>query len=261
MTHHLHDTFTSGLDPAWNPNEIGGGVVSTEGGQLRLYNPPKTDRYANAQISDYRYGDFDFAWTPPVHMTVTTHAGQSADHMVGTAGFGFWNHPFSPDTRRLRLPSAIWYFFAAPPNNLRLAHGVSGHGWKAITLDTTRPRALALAPFAPPAALLMNIPPIYDVLYPPIQRALRIAEKALDARLLSERHTYTIDWRTDGASFIIDGEAVLETPYSPKGALGFVTWIDNQYAVVTPQGRFAHGVTPLVHSQNLIIEEIIIHGA
>ena len=35
--------------------------------------------------------------------------------------------------------------------------------------------------------------------------------------LLAERHTYTLDWRQDGAIFAVDGAAVLETPYAPRG--------------------------------------------
>ncbi len=257
MNQHLHDTFSEGISPQWEITRTGGSALLIKDARLFLCNLPTSATYANAQITDYRYSAFDFAWEPPVRLTVTASSGQPADQMIGTAGFGFWNHPFSPDSRRLpRLPRALWFFFSAPPNDMRLAHGAPGHGWKAATIDATRPRAWSLIPFAPPAALLMNIPPLYDALYPPIQRALGIAEQPLDPALMTERHTYTIDWQPASVTFAIDGSTVLHTSHSPRGKLGFVAWIDNQYAVVTPQGRFAFGRTPVTQAQSLILEEV-----
>ncbi|MEP7293095.1 MAG: hypothetical protein ABI835_15035, partial [Chloroflexota bacterium] len=215
--------------------------------------------YSNAQIADYSYARFDFRWKPPLRLTVTAWASGGAETLRGTAGFGFWNHPFSPDARRLpRLPQAIWWFFAAPPSHMALAYDVPGHGWKAATLDAARPAAWALAPLALPAALLMRAPRIYKRLYPAIQRRLRIGERLLDDRLLAERHSYTIEWRQEHAVFAVDGAVVLETPFAPRGAAGFVAWIDNQYAVVTPQGRLGFGIVPVERAQSLVLERIII---
>jgi hypothetical protein len=191
-------------------------------------------------------------------MTVTAWAASPVDHLRGTAGFGFWNHPFSPDSRRLRLPQAIWFFFAAPPSDMRLARGVPGHGWKAATIDAARSAAAALAPLAIPAALLMRIPALYARLYPRIQQALKIDETLLDPALLAARHTYTLDWRRDGATFAVDGDVALETPHSPRGPAGFVAWIDNQYAVVTPQGNLRFGVVPVEQEQSLVLEHVVI---
>ena len=119
-------------------------------------------------------------------MTVTAWASAPADQLRGTAGFGFWNHPFSPDVRRLpRLPRAIWFFFAAPPSNMALAYGVPGFGWKAATIDATRPGALALAPFGLPAILLMRRESLYAKLWRVIQRRLNIGEHLLANALLA----------------------------------------------------------------------------
>jgi hypothetical protein len=139
---------------------------------------------------------------------------------------------------------------------MRLAFGVAGHGWKAATLDATRPRAWTLAPFAPLAVLLMRVPAVYRRLYPIIQRRVGIAEAALDPALLSAWHSYRIDWRTDGATFAVDDRVVLETPDAPRGACGLIAWIDCQYAVVHPTGRIGFGVVPLRAAQTLMIESI-----
>jgi hypothetical protein len=40
----------------------------------------------------------------------------------------------------------------------------------------------------------------------------------------------------------VDGAEVLRAPNPPRGPLGFVAWVDNQYAIATPEGRFGFGV-------------------
>lgn len=257
---HLYEHLwgNRGLNPRWIVTEVGRGTVTESNGSLMLRVAGGYSGYSNAQITDYAdgAGRLGFAWTPPLKLTVTAYA---VGDPRGTAGFGFWNHPFSPDMRGLpRLPRAIWWFFGSPPNDMRLAEGVPGHGWKAATIDATRPAALALAPFALPAVLVMRIPAIYVRLWRVIQRRLRISEKLLDPTLPRERHTYMLDWRADGAAFAVDGQIVHETPYAPRGHCGFVAWIDNQYAVVTPQGRFGFGIVPVERDQTLVLEDIVI---
>ncbi len=252
----IEDRFDHGLNPIWDVSEVGTGTVRQTSGALEMRVAPST-RYSNAQIADYKYSQFNFRWRAPVRMTVTAYASAPAGALRGTAGFGFWNHPFSPDSRRLpRLPQAIWFFFAAPPSNMALAYGVPGHGWKAATLDATRPQALALAPFGLPVALLMRAPGLYARLYPAIQRQLQIGEHLLDGTLLAERHTYMLEWREKRATFAVDGAVVLETPFAPRGPAGFVSWIDNQYAVVTPQGKLSFGIVPIEREQTLVLESV-----
>jgi hypothetical protein len=283
----VDEHFTEPLSSFWDVAQVGNGTVRAGGGTLALTVQPSQHTYSNAQIADYRYDDFAFRWRPPLRMTVVARAsaagrplsgtqhtlndtgrtlnstgdalGAAGRTLVGTAGFGFWNHPFSPDSRRLpHLPQAIWFFFASPPSNMALAFGVPGAGWKAATIDATRPSAIALAPAALPAALLMRVPSLYARLYPRIQRRLKIAEKLLDGDLLAERHVYTLEWRADGARFAVDGATVLQTPFSPRGALGFVTWLDNQYAIVTPQGKLGFGIVPVAQEQTLLLEQVTI---
>lgn len=219
--------------------------------------PDGSRNYHNGQVCDYvaRDGDqarMQFMLRPPLTIRLRAQAFAEGDQLVGTAGFGLWNHPFSPDARRMpRLPRAAWFFFGAPPNDMRLAHGQPGSGFKAAVIDALNPRALALAPFTLPAALLMGSPRLYDAFFPRIQRALKIAQTPLDEGLLFQPHTYTLTWLPDRVTCAIDEHIVLDTPFSPGGPLGFVAWIDNQYAVVHPQGRFGFGITPLRQPQAL----------
>jgi hypothetical protein len=61
---------------------------------------------------------------------------------------------------------------------------------------------------------------------------------------LREWHSYEIEWRTDGARFLVDEVEVLRAAQPPRGPLGFVAWTDNQYAIATPRGRLRFGVLP-----------------
>jgi hypothetical protein len=254
----LADDFQGGLNPAWSVTQTGAGVVTPERGLLRLTDEPTpAGHYTNAQISDYDYRSYAMRWSPLLRMQVTAQAS-AADGLRGTAGFGFWNHPAGPG--RVRLPKACWFFFGSLPGGLNLAYGVPGPGWKAMTLDLTRRRALALAPFALPVVLLNQLPALYRRIWPRLQRPLSISEQALDVALLDTPHTYMIEWRRDGVIFSVDGATVHEAPVSPGGPMGFIAWVDNQYMRVSPQGRFAWGVLPLETPQSLLLHEVVVEA-
>lgn len=277
----LYDRFNGTLGLFWDVAEVGLGRVHLRNQHLWLTVPPTdASRYSNAQITDYGFKhpsasytqkhprlaalrrQYDFRWKPPLRMTVRAAArvdGQpaGASQLRGTAGFGFWNHPFSPDAQRFpRLPQAIWFFFGSPPNDMQLAQGVPGHGWKASAIDAGRLPALAIAPLAPFALLAMQSRRLYERVYPPIQRTLAIHEAVLPDDLLLTERTYVIEWRRDGARWLVDGDVVLEAPVAPRGRAGFVAWLDNQYAVVTPRGKISFGLVPVEREQSLVIDSI-----
>ena len=56
--------------------------------------------------------------------------------------------------------------------------------------------------------------------------------------------------------FRVDEQIVHRAPYAPRGPLGFIAWIDNQYAVVTPQGHFRFGLLAIDQPQTLNLEYI-----
>lgn len=241
----------------YHVTEAGRGVVEQSGdGLFRLTVPPAPkEMYHNAQISSY-VTRRDLQWKPPVRMTVRARAEVEGDSIQGTAGFGFWNHPFAPNERSFRLPRAVWFFYASPPSDMQLARGVPGHGWKAATFDAIRWQFFALLPTAPVGFLLMHIPALYERLWPIGQRAIGVSEHPLDSALLDDQHEYTVEWRVDRVTFMVDGDTVHESDCSPGGPLGLVAWIDNQYAVVTPRGRFGFGLLDVLAAQSLLLESL-----
>jgi hypothetical protein len=140
---------------------------------------------------------------------------------------------------------------------MKLDLDAPGHGWKAATLDALRPAALLLAPLALPAVALMNVPSLYRRLWPPIQRAINVRETMVEASMTAW-HTYAVEWGERRACFSVDGEPVLEDAPSPRGPLGFVMWLDNQYMVVTPQGRFGWGLLDVPGRQWMEVDSLTI---
>ena len=221
----------------------GGGALETTEQTLRLVNQDAHAlAYSDAQIDDYQgLPRGRFPWSAPLTLTVRARFSHSCGALKGTAGFGFWNDPFLMTGRRLpALPRAIWFFYASASSNMKLDVQTLGHGWKAATIDAQRWPFVLLLPTAPFAIPLMNIRPLYRTLWPVGQRAIGVSEAGLDVEM-TDWHTYVVQWTTRQARFWVNGVPVLNSDRPPRGRLGFVMWIDNQYAIITPWGRFGHG--------------------
>jgi hypothetical protein len=173
-----------------------------------------------------------------------THASetsnQSAEILRGTAGFGFWNYPFSVRGDVLMLPEAIWFFYASPPSNMALVPDSPGFGWKAQVVHAMRSgaffSALPLLGATPLAWLTGNTRPAAHWL----QRVTGAHETTLGTDLTTW-HTYKVEWETLAVRFFVDEQLVLTAPDPPTRPLGFVAWLDNQYAIATPRGVLRFG--------------------
>ena len=215
--------------------------------------------YSNAQIDDYRgLGAARFLNHPPLSLTVRARFSHPSGVLRGTAGFGFWNYPLVLGARDWpRLPTALWFFYGSPPGNMALAHGVPGHGFKAAVIDTNRPQARALIPFAPLAVPLLNLPPMERQLWPLIQRAVGVREALIDADMTAW-HTYQLCWGRSSADFFVDGQPVLVGAPTSTGPRCLVIWLDNQYLIVTPQGRLGWGLLPNAERQWIELDQVIV---
>ncbi len=240
----VYEQFTTPPADRWKRYVVGSGALQATGRTLLfINNQTSAHRYTNAQIDDYQgLPRGRFPWHAPLTLTVRARFSHHAGELSGTAGFGLWNDPFMMTGRRVpTLPRVVWFFYASPPSNMKLDLLTPGHGWKAATMDAKRWAFFALAPTAPLAVPLMNLRRLYRRLWPIAQRAMRISEAPLEMAM-TEWHTYTIAWEEQQTRFSVDDELVLEARSSPRGPLGFVMWLDNQYAVVTPWGRLGYGL-------------------
>lgn len=262
----ITDEFDSSLSREWHPVCQGSGVVRVADSRLRLELPSaERGRYSNAQIDDYGNPLAPhFLWRPPLRMEVRARASLPADpthptpspaasttethghetdrrYLLGTAGFGFWNTLVTLGGGRPRLPEAVWFFAASRPSNMALVPGSPGWGWKAQVVHTHRWGAIGA-----------GLPTLATVGWARmtgrgeaaagawLQRFSGASEAHLETAL-NNWHEYTLDWQADSASFFVDGLPVLQVPHPPHGPLGFVAWIDNQYAVATPRGSLRFG--------------------
>jgi hypothetical protein len=202
--------------------------------------------YRLAQLDDYALlARRRFIWREQATLKLRCRVSQP--NLPGTWGFGFWNDPFTVSfglqgmARRLPvLPNACWFFHASPENHLSFVNGQPASGFLAQTFSSPR---------IPSALLAQGIFGIPLLLIRPLSRWLRsnIAAKLIreDAKRLSvdvtEWHEYSLSWQAKQVEFVIDGETAFETEASPKGPLGLVIWIDNQYAAWRPDGSLRMG--------------------
>ena len=230
---------------------LGGGEVVVEGDRWRLRVPPAgTTSYSDAQLLDYAgLARSRFPWRPPLALSLRA---RMSPNVRGTAGFGFWNNPIGGMPA---LPRAAWFLLASPPSQMELADGVPGQGWKAATIDAGRPAALAWAPLAPTVLLACRLPAPRRRIWPRVQRALGVSEALLPVDG-SAWHRYDLFWLRDRAVFGVDGREVLVAPVAPRGPLGLVIWIDNQWARVTPAGSFGWGLLDVPQEQWLECEDV-----
>jgi len=248
----MFDDFTDTIASSWSQTCLGGGTLSVSNSVLRMaFSATPAGHYVDAQIDDYgTLVRSAFPWRPPLLMEVRARSSLPAATPVsrtedptmlrGTAGFGFWNYPFSVRGNILMPPEAVWFFYASPPSNMALVPGIPGWGWKAQVVHMMRPGALL-------ATIPSTLTTGWGLLTGHTQPAARWLQKlsgASEALLnvdMTEWHTYTLEWYAHEAVFYVNGTCVLHVPQPPSRPLGFVAWLDNQYAVATPRGVLRFG--------------------
>jgi hypothetical protein len=202
-------------------------------------------RYRWAQLDDYLSRPRRaFRWVPPLRLEI--NARVSSSQIPGTWGFGFWNDPFNASlgmggmARRLpALPNAAWFFYASPPNYLAFSDHHPAQGLLAVVFSSP----LIPSPLLAPAVLALPL-----LAWRPTARLLRgmapclIHEDAARLEIDSTLwHHYALVWSKEQVNFLLDGQVVFTTKIAPRGKMGFVLWIDNQYAAFTPNGKVSFG--------------------
>ncbi len=271
----VKDDFATGIAPYWVRFAAGTGQIEWEPGVLRLglapaesraqppvgdaqpvptslSRPPRgSDWLSDAQIDDYHGRDRRaLPWQPPVRMSVRARFSHPVDALYGTAGFGFWNNPFVASGAAV-APNAIWFFFASPPSDMALVRGVPGWGWKAATLNGGDVPSAAVAA----GNLLLRIPGVERLAVRAAASTVRAAERLLDLDATAW-HDYVLVWERRLATWSVDGVEVLRSASPPAIPLGFVAWMDNQWAVMRPQGDVGFGLVGVPQRQWLEISHV-----
>lgn len=245
------DFLQPGLGSLWTATCIGDGSLVIADSTLRMHMPlARQGQYTDAQIDDYAGRvRADFPWTPPVRMEVrsrsshraaTSSLGAEASMLHGTAGFGFWNYPFSIRGDILMLPEAIWFFYASPPSNMALVPDMPGFGWKAQVVHSMRAEALLSVLPTAMSAGWARLTGHTQLAARWLQR-LSGANEAVLSVDMTAWHTYALEWHRNEAIFWVDQKEVLRVSQPPTRPLGFVAWLDNQYAIATPRGVLRFG--------------------
>jgi hypothetical protein len=204
-------------------------------------------RYRLAQLDDHQnIARSRYPYRPPLRIELEARA--SAPDLPGTWGFGLWNDPygmsFVPGNGIFRfpaLPNALWYFNSSPLCYLSFRNDKPGNGFLAQVFsspgfDPLLIRASLAFPFSHRATRRM-LARLID------EDAVRINGPAeAESFDVTAWHHYALDWSAEGAHLAVDGVRLLDTPISPRGPLGIVIWIDNQFAGYTPQGKVSFGV-------------------
>ena len=250
--------------------ELGGGQVRAPGrndatdGSWSL-TLPAGRTYADAQLDDTTgLSRGKFLWSPPLRFSIRARVQPAQP--LGTFGFGFWNDPFTLSlgmggaARKIpAAPQCAWFFHLSEPGDLPLATGVTGSGWKAATLTSSRMPAWFFLPAAAAGAVLSAMPPFRRIIFSAARRFYHAEEAMLQADP-ADWHEYVIEWRASQVAFQVDGQPVLLSRHSPAGPLGMVIWIDNQYAVASAEKGFRFGVLPLGVGQSLEIADLRIEA-
>ncbi len=240
------------------PYRVGSGDVRLCSDGCMLSLPPIPRGYADAQIDDTQgLSRRNFRWMPPLGLRIRARIDPAAP--AGTWGFGFWNDPFAASfgqggaARRWPCgPRALWFFYASPPNDFGFTAG-PGDGWRAMSIDTPEFHPLLLTPAALVAAALAQVP----IVRRPVMRLALSQVSASEAQLPApdtEVHEYELTWEAAAATFRVDGDVVLRAANPPGGPLGFVAWIDNQYAVASPALGLRFGTLATERGQSLSLE-------
>jgi len=248
----VKDRFDAGLGTRWGRIFIGGATFDLTDDGLRLgFTRATRQSYTDAEINDYFHlPRAHYPWRPPLHLHVRARVShpvarpgepQTAPVLTGTAGFGFWNFPLSLHGRPQAPPEAIWFFYASPPSNMALVPGLPGWGWKAQVVHTRRWGALAAVVPTALAVLGARLTHREQMAARWLQRLSGTSEVLLmnDPRVWAD---YELEWLPTLARFIVDGQEVLRVANPPPGPLGFVAWIDNQFALATPRGELRFGL-------------------
>ncbi len=227
----------------------GAGIEEIDDGTIRLsIAAGDKGTYRLAQIDNYQgLPRVKFPHEPPVVFSLRARA--SSAEIPGTWGFGLWNDPFgitlsggAGGTKLPAFPNTAWFFHASIHSHLALRDDIPANGWFAGTFRSPGWGALRLVPWLPLVPAL-GLAPIANFL----RRKAGVVIPH-DAALIpvdpTEWNLYSLQWRNESVRFFVRSELVYETRVVPKGRIGLVIWIDNQFMSYSANSSPRWGTLP-----------------
>jgi hypothetical protein len=149
------------------------------------------------------------------------------------------------------LPNAAWFFFGSEQNYLSLHDDQTGNGFHVKTFRS---------PLLPSVFSLFGLPVLPFLIFPLGRRLIRRLARCLikeDGKKLGIDYTswqeYRLNWQKTQVIFSVNGENFFTTKVVPRGRLGIVIWIDNQYFRFDDEGRIKFGFLSLPSEQWMAI--------
>jgi hypothetical protein len=233
----------------------------SEGNSLKMRLPAgPAVKYRWAQFDDYHHlSRKSLPWQPPLRISLQARC--SLQGHAGTWGFGLWNDPFSANlglggmARRIpAAPNCAWFFYASPSNHLEIHDRYPANGFLAATFRSPNLPGYTYLPFYLFAPLLA-IPVLAK--WARIWLRAFVQQDAVQLAVdITQWHSYQLDWTPESAAFGVDGKQVFSTAVSPRGNLGLVIWIDNQYAAFPADGRIRFGTLAQGSESQLEVKDL-----
>lgn len=215
-------------------------------GSWRLSVPPsRAGHYQLSQLDDYSDRSRGrFNWQAPLRLQCSARV--SHPNLSGTWGFGFWNDPFTASLwikgagmRLPSLPNAAWFMYASPESQLTLQKSKRASGLLAAVFQAPLIPSPAFIPgyiFLP----LAFLPPVVRIAIKAAARIVRDEFKVVDVDQTAW-NSYRLDLHDDRVEFFLNDERRFQTTGAPRGRLGALVWIDNQYAGIDANGKIKAG--------------------
>ena len=249
------DHFEGGPSPYWTRVAIGFSSLACKGGQLSftVENAAHT-QLSNAEIGDYRdRARANLPWRPPLRLSARARFSRGAKELRGTSGFGFWNNPFDLLGGGVAAPpNVVWFFCASSASGMESAPGLPGNGFRAEMLNSGSLPGWMMAL----GNRLLQLSGLTPLLYRAAQTRVNAGAVRLDDVEMTGWHQYGLLWGRSEVVYRVDGREVLRVPDPPSMPLGFVAWMDNQFAVARPDGAFHFGLEEVPGRQWLELDTV-----
>lgn len=253
------DRFADGPLPYWIRLAVGPSHVEWTSRRLRFVVEDAVEtQLANAEIGDYRNrGRYRLPWWPPLRMAVRARFSHPTEELSGTCGFGFWNTPFDMTHGDvLAPPNAVWFFCASARSDMVTVPGHPGSGFRAEMINSGAMPSWLLAL----GNRLLQLPGVMPLFYQAAQTQVNAGAICLDDVEITAWHDYVLYWSRAEVVFSVDDREVLRVPHPPLVSLGFVAWMDNQWAVARPDGELHFGLEAIPGRQWLDLDRVEIEA-